>query len=108
MYVPTNPLIVQSDRTLLLEVDNPLAESCRDRLSIFCDLVKSPEHIHTYRMTPLSLWNARTGVTTHRSNHPGPVTAIEFSPDGAHLLVGTMSGRVRVLQVASMPEVICD
>lgn len=59
MYKPENPLIVQSDRTLLLEVDNLKAEACRDRLSIFCDLVKSPEHIHTYRMSPLSLWNAR-------------------------------------------------
>lgn len=59
MYNPENPLIVQSDRTLLLEVDNPKAEACRDRLAIFCDLVKSPEHIHTYRMSPLSLWNAR-------------------------------------------------
>lgn len=59
MYKPENPLIIQSDRTLLLEVDNPQAEACRDRLAIFCDLVKSPEHIHTYRMSPLSLWNAR-------------------------------------------------
>jgi DNA excision repair protein ERCC-3 len=59
VYNPENPLIVQSDRTLLLEVDNPKAEACRDRLAIFCDLVKSPEHIHTYRMSPLSLWNAR-------------------------------------------------
>jgi len=59
LYNPDNPLIVQSDRSLLLEVDNPRAEACRDRLSIFCDLVKSPEHIHTYRISPLSLWNAR-------------------------------------------------
>src|SRR5258707_13073130 len=59
LYKPENPLIVQSDRTILLEVDNEKAEACRDRLAIFCDLVKSPEHIHTYRMSPLSLWNAR-------------------------------------------------
>ncbi len=64
MYNPQNPLIVQSDRTLLLEVDNPRAEECRDRLAIFCDLVKSPEHIHTYRMSPLSLWNARAAGMT--------------------------------------------
>src|SRR5258706_7865882 len=65
MYNPDNPLIVQSDRTLLLEVDNPRAEACRVRLALFCDLVKSPEHIHTYRMTPLSLWNARaSGMTS--------------------------------------------
>jgi len=64
VYNPENPLIVQSDRTLLLEVDNPRAEACRDRLAVFCDLVKSPEHIHTYRMTPLSLWNARAAGMT--------------------------------------------
>lgn len=64
MYNPANPLIVQSDRTLLLEVDNSRAEACRDRLAIFCDLVKSPEHIHTYRMSPLSLWNARAAGMT--------------------------------------------
>ncbi|HEV2473121.1 MAG TPA: helicase-associated domain-containing protein, partial [Chthonomonadales bacterium] len=59
MYNPHNPLIVQSDRTALLEVDNPLYEECRDQLAAFCELIKSPEHIHTYRLTPLSLWNAR-------------------------------------------------
>src|SRR5881227_3374549 len=59
MYNPDNPLIVQSDRTVLLEVDNTRYEACRDQLSGFCELEKSPEHIHTYRLTPLSLWNAR-------------------------------------------------
>ena len=64
MYNPQNPLIVQSDRTVLLEVDNPLYELCRDNLSGFCELIKSPEHIHTYRLTPLSLWNARAAGMT--------------------------------------------
>jgi DNA excision repair protein ERCC-3 len=64
VFNPANPLIVQSDRTLLLEVDNPRADECRDRLAVFCDLIKSPEHIHTYRMTPLSLWNARAAGMT--------------------------------------------
>ncbi len=58
-YNPENPLIVQSDRTVMLEVDNPRYEECRDQLAGFCELIKSPEHIHTYRLTPLSLWNAR-------------------------------------------------
>lgn len=63
-YNPQNPLIVQSDRTALLEVDNPRYAECRDKLAAFCELIKSPEHIHTYRLTPLSLWNARAaGVT---------------------------------------------
>ncbi|HMC09014.1 MAG TPA: helicase-associated domain-containing protein, partial [Actinomycetota bacterium] len=54
-----NPLIVQSDHTALLEVGSPLAEACRAGLARFAELEKSPEHIHTYRITPLSLWNAR-------------------------------------------------
>ena len=58
-YNPENPLIVQSDRTVMLEVDNARYEACRDQLAGFCELIKSPEHIHTYRLTPLSLWNAR-------------------------------------------------
>lgn len=53
-----NPLIVQSDKTLFLDVHAPLAEECRNDLIPFAELEKSPEHLHTYRLTPLSLWNA--------------------------------------------------
>jgi DNA excision repair protein ERCC-3 len=53
------PLIVQSDQTLLLELDHPGAEECRSEIAAFAELERSPEHIHTYRMTPLGLWNAR-------------------------------------------------
>ncbi len=53
-----NPLIVQSDRTLLLDVHAPLAKNCADALIPFAELVSSPEHLHTYQLTPLSLWNA--------------------------------------------------
>ncbi|MCA8944698.1 MAG: helicase-associated domain-containing protein, partial [Planctomycetes bacterium] len=52
------PAIVQADLTILLEVDHPDYEAARDALAVFAELVKSPEHIHTYRITPLSLWNA--------------------------------------------------
>lgn len=52
------PLIVQSDKTLLLEVDHPMFEACRMELGKFAELEKSPEYLHTYRITPLSLWNA--------------------------------------------------
>ena len=52
------PLIVQSDKTMLLEVDNEFFEECRGVLSRFAELEKSPEYLHTYRITPLSLWNA--------------------------------------------------
>ncbi len=54
----TKPVIVQSDNTLLVEVDNPVFEEARNAISRFSELEKSPEHIHTYRITPLSLWNA--------------------------------------------------
>ena len=53
-----NPLIIQTDRTILLDVHSPRANECRDALIPFAELEKSPEHIHTYRLTPLSLWNA--------------------------------------------------
>jgi DNA excision repair protein ERCC-3 len=58
---PSNPLIVQSDRTILLEVDHPLHAEARDAVAQFAELEKSPEHIHTYRLSPLSLWNAAAG-----------------------------------------------
>jgi DNA excision repair protein ERCC-3 len=57
-YDPSNPLIVQGDRSVLVEVDNPRYSEARDALAPFAELEKSPEHIHTYRLTPLSLWNA--------------------------------------------------
>ena len=53
------PLIVQSDKTLLLEADHDLAGACRRSIAPFAELERSPEHIHTYRITPLGLWNAR-------------------------------------------------
>ena len=53
-----NPLIVQSDRTVLLEVASPKAGDARAALARFAELETSPEHVHTYRITPLSLWNA--------------------------------------------------
>ncbi|RMF28127.1 MAG: helicase, partial [Chloroflexi bacterium] len=63
-YNPQNPLIVQSDKTVLLEVDNPLYEAARDILARFAELEKSPEYVHTYRITPLSLWNAASAGMT--------------------------------------------
>lgn len=55
---PENPLIVQSDQTVLAEVASPRFHEARDRLARFAELVKSPEHVHTYRITPLSVWCA--------------------------------------------------
>jgi DNA excision repair protein ERCC-3 len=53
------PLIVQSDKTLLLEIDHELSGECRKAIAPFAELERSPEHVHTYRLTPLGLWNAR-------------------------------------------------
>ena len=57
-YNPENPIIVQGDKSVLLEVDNPHYPVARDMLARFAELEKSPEYVHTYRITPLSLWNA--------------------------------------------------
>ncbi len=56
---PDGPLIVQSDRSVLLEVAHPEAERARHALAVFAELERAPEHIHTYRITRLGLWNAR-------------------------------------------------
>ncbi|GAB2467787.1 DNA repair helicase XPB [Xylanimonas ulmi] len=53
------PLIVQSDKSLLLEVEHPLADECRRAIAPFAELERAPEHVHTYRLTNLGLWNAR-------------------------------------------------
>jgi DNA excision repair protein ERCC-3 len=57
--VPNGPLIVQSDKTLLLEVDHDQSDACRRAIAPFAELERAPEHVHTYRLTPLGLWNAR-------------------------------------------------
>jgi DNA excision repair protein ERCC-3 len=57
--VNDGPLIVQSDKTLLLEVEHPQSAECRHAIAPFAELERSPEHVHTYRVTPLGLWNAR-------------------------------------------------
>jgi DNA excision repair protein ERCC-3 len=57
--VNDGPLIVQSDKTLLLEIDHPASSDCRKAIAPFAELERSPEHVHTYRLTPLGLWNAR-------------------------------------------------
>src|SRR5919199_3749254 len=69
-YAPENPLIVQSDRSVLLEVNNPHYEGARDSLARFAELIKSPEFIHTYQITPLSLWNAAAS-----GEHAGEIIA---------------------------------
>ena len=60
----SGPLIVQSDRTVLLEVAHPDAEDARHELAVFAELERAPEHVHTYRITRLGLWNARAAGHT--------------------------------------------
>lgn len=59
MPLGDGPLIVQSDKTVLLEIDHPAAAEARNALAPFAELERAPEHVHTYRITPLALWNAR-------------------------------------------------
>ena len=81
--MPDGPLIIQSDHTLLLEVDHAGYADARNDLLGFAELVKSPEHVHTYRITPLSVWNARAAGHDRR---PTWSTALEwharFPPPG--------------------------
>ena len=110
-YIPENALIVQSDRSVLLEVHSPKAEAAREAIAPFTELIKSPEHIHTYRITPLSIWNARAAglpiediidALRQHSKYPVPdaivqeievlgrrygLTVIERSPDGFSLIL---------------------
>ena len=61
---PRNPIIVQGDKSVLLEVANDRYQEARDALARFAELIKSPEYIHTCRITPLSLWNAASAGLT--------------------------------------------
>ena len=63
-FDPSNPLIVQADRSVFLEAFNPCAEAARTEIAPFAELMSSPEHLHTYRITPLSLWNAASAGLT--------------------------------------------
>ncbi len=74
-----NPLIVQSDGAILLEVDSPRYLEARDLLARFAELEKSPEYIHTYRVTPLSLWNAASAGLREEDLVP-PLTALAKYP----------------------------
>ena len=75
-FQPHNPLIVQSDHTVLLEVHNPLYEPARTAIGAFAELEKSPEHIHTYRITPLSLWNAAAAGLSGNDRTEGLETSL--------------------------------
>jgi DNA excision repair protein ERCC-3 len=103
---PANPLIVQSDRTLLLDVHAPRAEEARAAIMPFAELEKSPEHIHTFRISPLSLWNAASAGLSSAdvaaaldtfSRYPVPQSIIEGFSD-------TMARYGKLRLVSASPE----
>jgi DNA excision repair protein ERCC-3 len=111
-YDPANPLIVQGDRSVLVEVDNPRYAEARDALAPFAELEKSPEHIHTYRLTPLSLWNAAAAgmsaedmidVLRRYSKFPLPTN---LQTDLAELVA--RYGRVRLERAGDKLRLVCD
>jgi DNA excision repair protein ERCC-3 len=110
-YDPSNPLIVQGDRSILVEVDNPRYPTARNALAPFADLEKSPEHIHTYRLTDLSLWNAAAAgikaeemidVLRRFSKFPLPVNL----PTEIKERVGRY-GRVRLEKAGEQLRLVC-
>lgn len=112
MYSPENPLIVQSDHTVLLEVASPRYEPARDALARFAELEKSPEHIHTFRITPLSLWNA---AASGMQAQAVVATLAEYGkydlPENVRRdIVDLMSryGRVRLVQAGESLELVSD
>jgi DNA excision repair protein ERCC-3 len=111
-YDANNPLIVQGDRSVLAEVDNPRYTEARDALAPFAELEKSPEHIHTYRLTSLSLWNAAAaGMTAEAmvdvlrrySKFPLP---LNLATDITELVA--RYGRVRLERAGENLRLICQ
>lgn len=98
------PLIVQSDKTLLLDIDHPQSADCRRAIAPFAELEKSPEHIHTYRLTPLGLWNAR--AAGHDAEQVID-TLLSFSryavPNALLLDIAEVMGRYGRLRLESHP-----
>ena len=106
-YKPENPVIVQSDNTILLEVDNPEFIPARNSLSRFAELEKSPEHIHTYRLSPISLWNAASlGITSKDVLND----LIRFSkyelPQNIHFNIPDIMARYGKLKLTSNGEML--
>ena len=114
-YVPENALIIQSDRSVLLEVHSPRADAAREAIAAFAELIKSPEHIHTYQISPLSIWNARAAgmpvaemiaALQSHAKYPMPsAIAQEIETLGSRygLTVIEREGNHLVLKIADLP-----
>ena len=101
-----NPLIVQSDRTLLLDVHAPLAEECRAALIPFAELVLSPEHLHTYQISSLSLWNAESsGFTGEQAVEVLKKFSRYEIPQSVVVWIEETSGRFGKLRLVQGPSV---
>jgi len=106
------PLIVQSDMSVLLEVMNPDYENARDALSVFAELEKSPEYMHTYKITPLSLWNAASSgcnakqviaMLQQYAKHEIPQNVIRQISD-----FSDRYGKVRLIKEGQLLSLQCD
>lgn len=103
----SNPLIVQSDRTLLLDVHAPRAGDCRNALIPFAELERSPEHLHTYRLTPLSLWNANAaGFTPEDAVNVLHDFARYDVPQAVEVWIKETAGRFGKLRLVPAPWII--
>lgn len=101
-----NPLIVQGDRSLLLDVHAPLADECRNALIPFAELEKSPEHLHTYKLSPLSLWNAASaGFTSQDAIDVLNKYARYDVPQSIVMWINEISSRFGKLRLIEGPEV---
>ena len=100
-----NPLIVQGDRTILLDVHAPLANECRNELIPFAELERSPEHLHTYRLTPLSLWNAASaGFTAKDAVSVLKKYAKYDIPQSVCVWIKEVSGRFGMVRIIPGPK----
>ena len=98
------PLIVQSDKTVLLEVDHPQADDARIAIAPFAELERAPEHVHTYRITPLALWNARAAGHDAEQVVDALTTYSRFPvPQPLLIDVVDVMGRFGRLQIANHP-----
>lgn len=101
-----NPLIVQGDRSLLLDVHAPLADECRNALIPFAELEKSPEHLHTYKLSPLSLWNAASaGFSSQDAINVLQKYARYDVPQSIIMWINEISSRFGKLRLVEGPEV---
>ncbi len=107
IYNPDNPIIVQSDRTIRLEVNSKQFIPARNALSKFAELEKSPEHIHTYRISPLSLWNAASlGLTSEQVTEYLERFSKYDIPQNIHFEIEVQMARYGKLKLTSSDDML--